>query len=130
MITFLLVVFGIVSNAAASVLIKYAMMPERKVSISDPLSIILNIPLWAGLLLYGIAFVLYALTLQRLPLNVTHPVLTCGAISMVAVLSVILFGESFTTTKIIGVVLVAIGVILISCSSSNYLISYSSNYLI
>ena len=71
MITFLLVVFGIVSNAAASVLIKYAMMPERKVSISEPLSIILNIPLWAGLLLYGIAFVLYALTLQRLPLNVT-----------------------------------------------------------
>ncbi len=68
MITFLLVVFGIVSNAAASVLIKYAMMPERKVSISEPLSIILNIPLWAGLLLYGIAFVLYALTLQRLPL--------------------------------------------------------------
>lgn len=114
MITFLLVVFGIVSNAVASVLIKYAMMPERKVSISEPLSIILNIPLWAGLLLYGIAFVLYALTLQRLPLNVTHPVLTCGAISMVAVLSVILFGESFTTTKIIGVVLVAIGVILIS----------------
>ena len=87
MITFLLVVFGIVSNAAASVLIKYAMMPERKVSISEPLSIILNIPLWAGLLFYGIAFVLYALTLQRLPLNVTHPVLTCGAISMVAVLS-------------------------------------------
>lgn len=114
MITFLLVVFGIVSNAAASVLIKYAMMPERKISISEPLSIILNIPLWTGLMFYGIAFVLYALTLQRLPLNVTHPVLTCGAISMVAVLSVILFGESFTVTKITGVVMVAVGVILIS----------------
>ena len=114
MITFLLVIFGIASNAAASVLIKYAMMPDRKVSISEPLSIILNIPLWTGLMFYGIAFVLYALTLQRLPLNVTHPVLTCGAISMVAVLSVILFGETFSTTKIAGVVLVAVGVILIS----------------
>ena len=114
MITFLLVVFGISSNAAASVLIKYAMMPERKVSISEPLSIILNIQLWTGLMFYGIAFVLYALTLQRLPLNVTHPVLTCGAISMVAILSVILFGESFTATKIAGVILVAVGVILIS----------------
>lgn len=114
MITFLLVVFGITSNAAASVLIKYAMMPERKVSISEPLSIILNVPLWTGLMFYGIAFVLYALTLQRLPLNVTHPVLTCGTISMVAVLSVILFGESFSATKIAGVFLVAFGVILIS----------------
>lgn len=114
MITFLLVFFGILTNATASVLIKYAMMPEKKVSITEPLSIILNIPLWIGLLCYGIAFILYALTLQRLPLNVTHPVLTCGAISMVAVLSVILFGENFSATKIIGISLVTLGVLLIS----------------
>lgn len=114
MITFLLVVFEIVSNAVASVLIKYAVMPQRKISISEPLSLILNIPLWTGIIFYGIAFVLYALTLQRLPLNVTHPILTCGAITMVAVLSVILFGESFSLTKIVGVILVSLGVILIS----------------
>ena len=98
----------------ASVLIKYAVMPQRKISISEPLSLILNIPLWTGIIFYGIAFVLYALTLQRLPLNVTHPILTCGAITMVAVLSVILFGESFSLTKIVGVILVSLGVILIS----------------
>lgn len=115
MITVLLVVLGIASNAAASVLIKYAMMPERKISISEPLSLVLNIPLWIGLIFYGIAFILYAFTLQRLPLNVTHPVLTCGAISLVAVLTSVLFGESFTATKIAGLVLVATGVILISC---------------
>lgn len=89
-------------------------MPQRKISISEPLSLILNIPLWTGIIFYGIAFVLYALTLQRLPLNVTHPILTCGAITMVAVLSVILFGESFSLTKIVGVILVSLGVILIS----------------
>lgn len=33
---------------------------------------------------------------------------------MVAVLSVVLFGETFTTTKIIGVILVAAGVIFIA----------------
>lgn len=98
----------------ASVLIKYAVMPQRKISISEPLSLILNIPLWTGIIFYGIAFVLYALTLQRLPLNVTHPILTCGAITMVAVLSVILFGESFSLTKIVGVILVSLGVILIT----------------
>ncbi len=114
MLTFILVILGIASNAGASVLIKYAMMPERKISISDPLTLILNIPLWLGLFLYGIAFILYALTLQRLPLNVTHPLLTCGAISTVAVLSVILFGETFTTIKITGVMFVVLGMILIS----------------
>ena len=117
MITVLLVVLGIASNAAASVLIKYAMMPERKISISEPLSLVLNIHLWTGLIFYGLAFILYALTLQRLPLNVTHPILTCGAISLVAVLSAVLFGESFSATKIAGVVLVVTGVILISWRS-------------
>lgn len=100
MITVLLVVLGIASNAAASVLIKYAMMPERKISISEPLSLVLNIPLWIGLIFYGIAFILYAFTLQRLPLNVTHPVLTCGAISLVAVLTSVLFGESLLQPKL------------------------------
>lgn len=114
MITLLLVIFGISSNAFASILIKYAMMPERKVSLADHMSIIQNFPLWTGLFFYGIAFILYALTLQRLPLNVTHPVLTCGAISMVSVLSVLLFGETFTPAKIAGVIIVAIGVCLIS----------------
>ena len=114
MITALLVIFGIATNAFASVMIKYAMMPERNVSISAPISIILNIPLWLGLFFYGIAFLLYALTLQRLPLNVTHPILTCGSISIVAISSVILFDESFTLTKITGVIIIAIGVAIVS----------------
>lgn len=114
MITFLLVIFGILSNASASVLIKYAMLPERKVSIHEPLSILLNFPLWLGLFLYGMAFVLYALTLHRLPLNVTHPVLTCGAIAVVAVFSALIFHESFSATKFLGIFFVAVGVALIS----------------
>lgn len=114
MITFLLVIFGILSNASASVLIKYAMLPERKVSIHEPLSILLNFPLWLGLFLYGMAFVLYALTLQRLPLNVTHPVLTCGAIALVAVFSALIFHESFSIVKFTGILLVIVGVIFIS----------------
>lgn len=114
MITFILVVLGICSNASASVLIKYAMMPEKNLSIKEPLSVITNLPLIAGVFLYGIAFVLYAVTLQRLPLNVAHPILTCGAIALVAVLSVVLFHETFPLVKIAGVVCVVIGVMLIS----------------
>lgn len=114
MITFILVVLGICSNASASVLIKYAMMPERHLSIKEPLSVITNLPLIVGVVLYGIAFVLYAVTLQRLPLNVAHPILTCGAISLVAVLSVVLFHETFPLVKIAGVVCVVVGVALIS----------------
>ena len=112
--TIALVLFGIASNASASVLIKYAMMPERKVTLSDPFSIISNIPLWSGLVLYGVAFLLYAFTLQKLPLNVAHPVLTGGAIAAVAMMSLLIFGETFAITKIIGLILLVISLFLIS----------------
>ena len=108
MITFILVILGIVSNASAS------MLPDKKMSFTDPISIISNIYLLLGILFYGIAFILYALTLQRLPLNMTHPILTCGSISIVAICSVILFDESLSLVKIIGLLFLMIGVTLIS----------------
>ena len=78
----LLIIFGILSNVFASVLIKVAMMPPRKMpSLKDPLAVITNIPLWSGLFLYGMAFVLYAAALRFFPLHVAHPVLTSGAIA-------------------------------------------------
>ena len=81
----LLIIFGILSNVFASVLIKVAMMPLRKIpSLKDPWSLITNIPLWSGLFLYGMAFVLYAAALRFFPLHVAHPVLTSGAIAGVA----------------------------------------------
>lgn len=69
---------------------------------------------WLGLGLYGVAFLLYAAALARLPLNVAHPVLTTGAVAAVAVLSVLLFKEPFHWTTGAGIVLVIAGVALIT----------------
>ena len=114
MITVMLVVLGIATNATASVLIKYAMMPERNVSILEPVSIIVNVPLWFGLLFFCVAFLIYAFILQRLPLNVSYPILTSGSITLVSILSVFFFDEAVTVEKIVGVMLIIIGVTLIS----------------
>lgn len=110
----LILILGIASNASASVLVKLAMLPPRKVpSLSDPSSFLLNGPLWFGAALYGGAFVLYAAALTRLPLNVAHPILTSGAIATVASLSYLLFHEPFHWTTITGLMLVTMGVVLI-----------------
>ena len=114
MITVMLVVLGIATNATASVLIKYAMMPERNVSILEPVSIIVNVPLWFGLLFFCVAFLIYAFILQRLPLNVSYPILTSGSITLVSILSVFFFDEAVTVEKIVGVMLIIIVVTLIS----------------
>ncbi|WP_295461515.1 SMR family transporter [uncultured Pseudomonas sp.] len=111
----LILILGIASNASASVLVKMAMLPPRRFpSLSDPLAALANWPFWLGLFMYGLAFLLYAAALAKLPLNVAHPVLTAGAIASVALLSVVIFREAFPWTTAAGIVLIIAGVALIT----------------
>jgi small multidrug resistance pump len=111
----LILVLGITANASASVLVKLAMMPPRKFpTLADPLAALSNWPFWLGLVLYGSAFLLYAAALARLPLNVAHPVLTSGAVAMVALFSAVFFREPFHWTTGAGILLVIAGVVLIT----------------
>jgi small multidrug resistance pump len=110
-----ILILGIVSNSSASVLVKIAMIPPRKFpSLSDPMKVFSNWPFWAGLVLYGVAFLLYAAALARLPLNVAHPVLTVGAVATVALCSLVIFREPFYWTTAAGILLVIAGVALIT----------------
>jgi multidrug transporter EmrE-like cation transporter len=111
----LVLILGIASNASASVLVKMAMMPPRQFpSPSNPMAALSNWPFWLGLGLYAAAFLLYAAALERLPLNVAHPVLTSGAVATVALLSVLIFREPFYWTTGAGIALVIAGVALIT----------------
>jgi len=65
----LILFLGVASNASASVLVKFAMMPPRKFpSFNEPMAALSNWPFWLGLGLYGAAFLLYAAALARLHL--------------------------------------------------------------
>ncbi|MDO9537604.1 MAG: SMR family transporter [Thermoplasmata archaeon] len=111
----LILILGIASNASASVLVKMAMMPPRKLpSLSDPTGALSNWPFWLGLVLYGAAFLLYAAALARLPLNIAHPLLTAGAVATVAICSFLIFREPFYWTTVAGILLVITGVVLIT----------------
>ena len=111
----LILILGIAANASASVLVKIAMTAPRAFPSLNNLNAALhNWPFWLGLGLYGIAFLLYAATLTRMPLNVAHPVLTTGAIAAVSLMSVIIFREQFYWTTGLGIFFVVVGVVLIS----------------
>jgi len=110
-----ILMIGIASNASASVLVKLAMKPPRSFpSLREPMAALGNWPFWLGLALYGVAFMLYAAALARLPLNVAHPVLTAGAVAAVAICSYVIFKEPFYWSTFIGILLVIVGVVLIT----------------
>ena len=110
-----ILLLGILSNASASVLIKFAMQPPRKFpSPADIGAAFSNWPFWLGLGCYGAAFLLYAAALARLPLNVAHPILTAGAVAAVALSSSWIFRESFPWTTAVGILFVIVGVAFIT----------------
>ncbi|MEI7993984.1 MAG: SMR family transporter [Methylococcaceae bacterium] len=117
----LILILGIVSNASASVLVKMAMMPPRQFpGLDDSIrSVVCNWPFWLGLVLYGMAFLLYAAALARLPLNVAHPILTSGSVAAVALCSLLIFREQFHWTTIVGILFVIAGVALITVRVSS-----------
>ena len=111
----LILAFGILANASASVLIKVAVTPPRKFpSFGTPLEALLNWPLWLGVVLYGTAFLLYAAALARLPMNVAHPVLTAGSIGVVAMASALVIREPFYWNTVVGIMAIIVGVVLIT----------------
>ena len=107
----LILILGIAANASASVLVKMSTIAPRKFpSLTDPMAALTNWPFWLGLFLYAGAFLLYAATLERLPLNIAHPVMTSGALAAIVLCSSLIFREPFYWTTGAGILLVIAGV--------------------
>ena len=114
-----IILAGIASNASANLLIKLALQPPFKIpTIATPLDLIRNWPLLLGVSLYGLAFVLYIITLKFFPLNIAHPTLTSGAIASVTIMSVFVLGETLRPPMLLGLGLIILGVILLTSGSN------------
>lgn len=117
MISALILVAGIVANAAASLLVKKA-VSAGPLPVAQPWLLLVNAPLVAGVACYVLTFVLYAWALSRMPLGVAHPVMTAGAIALVAVVSALWLKEGVGLTWALGIALIVVGVVLVSHGSS------------
>jgi multidrug transporter EmrE-like cation transporter len=114
-VKWLILILGILSNAAASALLKTA--SALTVNWGQPLSNG-NLRLSGAMLLYLSAFLLYALVLQRLPLAVAHPIMTAGAIVIVGLLAAFVFGENITVLQAAGYGFLLVGILCIALSQS------------
>lgn len=111
----ILIFAGIFANASASVLVKLAL--KRPLTLDA--SLLLNWRLMLAVGCYGMAFLLYAAAVSRLPINVAHPLMTAGAIAVVGLSSALILGETFTFRHGIGYGLLALGIVVLASIPSD-----------
>ena len=121
LLTFSLVVTGVLLNAAAQLFLKAG--TNRVGAFSFALENVVPIGLrlassphvLAGLSCYVVSVVVWILALSRVQVSVAYPMLSIGYI-VNAFAAWMLFGESLTAQKLVGIGFIIVGVILVGRS--------------
>ena len=120
-LTFSLLMTGVLLNAAAQLFLKagtnrvgeFAFTLDNLVPIGSKL--IANPPILAGLTCYVVSVVVWVLALSRVPVSIAYPMLSVGYI-VNALAAWMLFGESLTAQKLVGIGFIVVGVYLVARS--------------
>jgi len=120
-LTFSLVMTGVLLNAAAQLLLKagtnrvgeFSFALENLVPIGSRLA--LSPFILGGLACYVVSVVVWILALSRVPVSVAYPMLSVGYV-VNAVAAWMLFGESLSMQKLLGIGFIVIGVFLVARS--------------
>ena len=120
-LTFSLLMTGVALNAAAQLLLKAGTNRVGEFSFAMdnvwPIgSRLASSPfILGGLACYVVSVVVWILALSRVPVSVAYPLLSVGYI-VNAVAAWMLFGESITAQKMIGIGFIVVGVFLVARS--------------
>jgi len=104
--TFFLI-FAVLLNAGSNVFYKYSSLNSHQ----KLLSLVL---ITLGLLLGGVNAVFYTRSLKGISLNIAYPIFSAGSIILVTLVSILIFRESVTALKIVGISIICLGVVLVS----------------
>ena len=117
---FALVLFSVGCSAFGQIALKYGMaLPSVQAALTTggagPIgaSIIANPFVLGGLFLYGFSAVVWLFVLARLDVSIAYPFISLGFIVTMS-LGCLLFREPFTLRKMIGTIVVMLGVCLVA----------------
>jgi len=120
-LTFSFLMAGVLLNATAQLLLKagtnrvgeFAFTMDNVIPIGTQLA--LSPFVLGGLACYVVSVAVWILGLSRIPVSVAYPMLSVGYI-VNAVLAYLLFGESLTAQKLVGIGFIVVGVFLVARS--------------
>lgn len=117
MITYLLVLLGMVLNVGAQVALKFATQGSTSLSLSDviaePVRFLFNPWFIAGCTLYTVSVLNWLIVLGRMELSIAYPLMSLGYI-LTLLIGAWLFHEPVTVVKVIGILVIILGVVLIT----------------
>lgn len=115
----LLILSSVLLNCSAQFLIKKGMIAIGEINIIGIIQnirlLILNIWLWIALVCYMLSFFLWLNVLSKLEVSFAYPFLSIGYVISL-IIGHFLFGENISTIRIIGIIIICIGVFIISKS--------------
>ena len=113
----LLLIGNIMFNATANVLMKIGIKKTDNINFANADGIIhgliFNPALVGGVFCYVASLRFYIFTLKKLDLSTAYPISVSSAIIVVMIASSLLFKESISLYKIIGVIIIMFGIFLL-----------------
>ena len=116
-----LVLLGVMLNAGGQLALKQGARILGPIALAPGeiwaagLSAALNPYIWLGLFCYVISVGVWIVALSRVDVSIAYPMLSIGYI-VAAVAAATWFGEDLNPTRIAGIAVIILGVVLISCS--------------
>ena len=119
---FLLVLFSVACSAFGQIALKYGMASASVQAalatggvVPVSTTIAMNPFVVGGLFLYGFSAVVWLFVLARLDVSIAYPFVSLGFVVTMS-LGCLLFGEPFTVRKVIGTIVVMLGVYLVAAA--------------
>ena len=120
-VSFSFLMAGVLLNAAAQLFLKAGTnrIGEFAFSLDNVMPIGMRIAsspfILGGMACYAVSLVVWILGLSRVPVSIAYPMLSVGYI-VNAFLAYMLFGESITAQKLVGIGFIVVGVFLVARS--------------
>jgi multidrug transporter EmrE-like cation transporter len=122
-LTWILVISGVLLNAAAQLLLKWATNATGPIAVSwagltsaTP-RLLTQYGLWGGIVCYAISVIVWIVALSRAQVSAVYPLLSIGYI-VNAVGAALLLGEALPPGKLAGIAVIVCGVFLLTQSYS------------
>ena len=115
----ILILVSVLLNCTAQLCIRKGMLLVGETGMSNMITnlgvMVTNIWLWGAMICYALSILLWMAVLSKVEVSFAYPFLSIGYV-VAAVVGDYFFGESLSVIRIVGIVIICIGVYLISRS--------------